>query len=162
LPQAGKAISFAGSTKPPRFIDSINVTRIELQKYEPTDIAIVTVYKDTNAIKLIGPQGIAGAIYVETKAFARKRYWRFFSNKSADYLKAVPNPESDSSVVYILNGKVLKEKFEDDFSLLDTKSLIELAVIDAEKLKKDFGIDKKFGVLIKANVKEKNNAKKSI
>jgi hypothetical protein len=35
-------------------------------------------------------------------------------------------------------------------------------VFGAEKLKKDFGIDKKFGVLIKANVKEKKDAKKSI
>ena len=38
------------------FIDSVNVTRIEMQEYQPTDIAIVTVYKDTNAIKLVAGQ----------------------------------------------------------------------------------------------------------
>jgi hypothetical protein len=69
---------------------------------------------------------------------------------------------SESSVVYILNGGILKENFEGELSFVDNKSLIELTVFGAEKLKKDFGIDKKFGVLIKANVKEKKDAKKSI
>lgn len=141
------------------FIDSLNVTRIDLQKYQPSDIALVTVYKDTNAIKLVGPQGKDGAVYIETKTFARNKYWHLFSEKSPEYLKAVPNPESDSSVAYILNGQTLKENFQGDLSMLDNKSLIELSVIDAEKLKSDFGaIDKKFGVIIKANIKEKNKA----
>ncbi|MBZ5857592.1 hypothetical protein [Flavihumibacter profundi] len=45
------------------FIDSMNVTRIELNAYQPSDIAVITVYKDTNAIKLVGPQGKDGVIY---------------------------------------------------------------------------------------------------
>ena len=142
------------------FIDSVNVTRIELQKYQPSDIALVTVYKDTNAIKLVGPQGKDGAVYVETKAFARNKYWHLFSERSPEYLNAVPDPQSDSSVAYILNGKVLKENFEGDLSLLDDKSLTEISVIDAEKLKKDFNVlDKRVGVLIKANVAEKHKSK---
>jgi len=59
------------------FIDSVNVTRIEMQEYQPTDIAVVTVYKDANAIKLVGEQGKFGAVYVETKKFARNKYWNY-------------------------------------------------------------------------------------
>lgn len=139
------------------FIDSVNVTMVELQNYQPTDIAAVTVYKDTNAIKLVGPQGKDGAVYIETKRFARNKYWNFFKAKSADYLKAVPTPESDSSVVYILNGKVLKTNFEGDLSGINDKSFIELQVIDKTRLRSDYDIkDKPFGVVIKANIKTEN------
>lgn len=136
------------------FIDSVNVTRIELQNYQPTDIAVVTVYKDTNAIKLVGPQGKDGAIYIETKKFARNKYWNFFKDKSAEYLKVVPSPESDSSVMYILNGKALTKNFEGDISRIDEKSFINLQVIDKTQLLKDYGIkDKLFGIVIRASIK---------
>jgi len=139
------------------FIDSVNVTRIELQNYQPTDIAAVTVYKDKNAIELVGPQGKDGAVYIETKKFARNKYWNFFKAKSAEYLKAVPTPESDSSVVYILNGKVLKTNFEGDLSGIEDNSFIDLQVIDKTKLLSDYGIkDKPFGIVIKANIKTEN------
>lgn len=138
------------------FIDSINVTRIELQKYEPTEIALVTVYKDTNAIKLVGPQGKDGAVYIETKKFARNKYWNLFKTKSDDYLKAVPSPENDTSVVYILNGKVLKTNYEGDLSVIDDAAFINLKVIDRQNLIKDYAItNKTYGILIKANVKTK-------
>ena len=138
------------------FIDSINVTRIELQQYQPTEIAVVTVYKDTNAIKIVGEQGKFGAVYVETKKFARNKYWNYFKQKSADYLNAVPNSQSDSSVVYIVNEKVLTTNFEGDLSVIDDKTFIDLKVIDKQRLLKDFGIaDKIYGILIKANIKPK-------
>jgi hypothetical protein len=136
------------------FIDSVNVTRIELQNYRPTDIAVVTVYKDTNAIKLVGPQGRDGAVYIETKKFARNKYWNFFKGKSAEYLKAVPTPESDSSVVYILNGEALTKNFEGDLSGIDDKSFLNLQVIDKTQLLKDYDIkDKSFGIVIRATIK---------
>jgi hypothetical protein len=142
---------------PVYFIDSVNVTRIELQKYQPTDIAVITVYKDTNATKLVGPQGKDGAVYIETKKSAKNKYWSFFKNKSADYLRVIPDPESDSSVVYILNDKVLTTNFEGDLSGIDDKAFIDLTVINKEKLSKDYGIrDKSFGIVIKTNVKTKS------
>jgi hypothetical protein len=143
------------------FIDSLNVTRIELQQYQPTDIAVVTVYKDSNAIKLVGQQGKNGVVYVETKKFAKSKYWNFFRQKSAEYLNLVPNSKSDSSVVYILNDKVLTTNFEGDLSTIDDKTFINLKIIDKQKLLADFGIaDKQYGILIKANIKiktEKSN-----
>ena len=140
------------------FIDSVNVTRIEMQEYQPTDIAVVTVYKDTNAIKLVGEQGEFGAIYVETKKFARNKYWNYFKSKSADYLKIVPTPQSESSIIYILNDKVLKTNFEGDLSGIDDKNFIQLIVIDNQKLNKDYNIsDKVFGVIVRTKPKGKKN-----
>ncbi len=140
------------------FIDSVNVTRLEMQEYQPTDIAVVTVYKDTNAIKLVGEQGKFGAVYVETKKFARNKYWNYFKTKSADYLKIVPTPQSDSSVIYILNDKVLKTNFEGDLSGIDDKNFIELNIIDKQKLNKDYNIsDKTFGVVVRTKLKDKKD-----
>ncbi len=132
------------------FVDSVNVTRIELQKYKPADIASVTVYKDTNAIKLVGPQGKYGAVYIETKRYARNKYWSFFKNRSGQYLELAPTPEADTSISYILNGKVLTTNFESNLSAINDTDFIELIIISKEQLIKDFGItDKKYGVLIK-------------
>ena len=143
------------------FIDSINVTRIELQQYQPTDIATVTVYKAPKAFKLVGQQGIYGAVYIETKRFARNRYWNFFKNKSSAYLKAVPSPESDSLVVYILNGTIQSNNFESDLSSINDTNFIELTVVDKQFLNKEYGItDKEAGISIKAKIKgqrKKNN-----
>ena len=140
------------------FIDSVNVTRIEMQEYQPTDIAVVTVYKDTNAIRLVGQQGKFGAVYVETKRFARNKYWNYFKIKSADYLKIVPTPQSDSSVIYILNDKVLKTNFEGDLSGIDDNNFIELNIIDKQKLNKDYNIsDKTFGIVVRTKLKNKKD-----
>lgn len=139
--------------EPVFFIDSVNVTRIELQQYQPTDIVAITVYKDANAIRLLGEQGKYGAVYVKTKKFAKNRYWNYFKSKSPMYLRAVPTPESDSSVVYILNGKVQATNFEGDLSAIDDSNFIELAVIDKQALNKQYGIkDKEFGIIIKARM----------
>lgn len=139
------------------FIDSVNVTRIELQKYKPEEIAFVNVYKDSNAIKLVGEQGKYGVVYLETKKFVRKKYWNFFKSKSAEYLKIVPTPESDSSVIYILNGEPLKKNFEASLADINDKALIELKVIDKKILRKKYKLfDKAFGVVIKATPKDTN------
>jgi len=140
------------------FIDSVNVTKIEMQEYQPTDIAVVTVYKDTNAIKLVGSQGKFGAVYVETKKFARNKYWSYFKIKSSDYFKAVPTLDSEQSIVYILNGKVLEKNFEGDLSGIDDKTFKELTIIDKDRLKKEYHVSKKaIGVVIKTVPKDKTD-----
>lgn len=142
------------------FIDSVNVTRSELQQYQPTEIAVVTVYEDTNAIKLLGEQGKYGAVYVETKKFARNRYWNYFKSKSPEYQRIMPTPESDSTVVYILNGIVQAKNFEGDLSAIDDTNFIELTVIDKQTLSKQYNVkDKEFGIVIKARI-EKQAPKK--
>ncbi len=143
-------------TEPVMFLDSVRITPDELaEQYEPADMAAITVYKDTNAIKLIGPDGRNGVVYLETRKFARNRYWKLFGSRSAEYRKAVPSPESDSTVAYILNGKLLTGSFEGTLSTINEKTLLDLKVIDKKKLGSDYGVtDKQVGVVIKAELHE--------
>jgi hypothetical protein len=134
-------------------MDSVRITRIELKNYNPNDIAAVSVYKDSSAFRLIGQQGAYGVVYIQTKKFARNKYWNFLSHRSADYLKLVPNPYSDSSVVYILNDKVLKTNFEGTLSSIDDKNFLELRIIGADRLKKDYDItNRQNGIMIRTSV----------
>jgi len=136
------------------FLDSVSITRSELGKIQAADIAFVNVYKDSNAIQLVGPQGKYGVVYLQTKVFTRRRYWNFFSSRSPEYRKAVPAPEADSAVVYILNDKVLKENADASLAPLDEQSFTGLKVIDRNGLMKTYGISgKPIGVVIKARGK---------
>jgi hypothetical protein len=138
--------------EPVFFIDSINVDRSELMKYQPEEIAQVSVYKDSTAIKLVGPDGKDGVVYIETKAFAKNKYWNYFKSKSADYAKAVLTPQGDSTVQYILNGRILTKNFEGDLSLIDDDIFKEIKVIDKETLEKEYKIkDKSYGIIIKSD-----------
>ncbi|HET9056091.1 MAG TPA: hypothetical protein VFN30_04510 [Chitinophagaceae bacterium] len=134
------------------FLDSVNVDKSEMIKYQPEQIAQVSVYKDSNAIKLIGPKGKDGVVYIETKVFAKRKYWSYFKTKSVEYADIVLTPESDSSIQYILNGRILKTNFEGDLSLIDDSIFENLKIIDKKILQKEFGItDKQYGVIIKSN-----------
>ncbi len=134
------------------FIDSVNVDKSEMMKYQPDQIAKVSVYKDSDAIELVGPEGKDGVVYIETKTFAKKRYWNYFKTRSVEYANIVLTPESDSTIQYILNGKILTTNFEGDLSLINDDIFKELKVIDKETLQKEFGIpDKSYGVVIKSD-----------
>jgi hypothetical protein len=140
-------------TEPLFYVDSLEVSKDQLQQYQPEDIAIITVYKDTSAIKLLGPKGKDGVIYMQTKKYARNLYWHFFKSKSRDYLKVVPSPQEDKSVVYIVNKKILATNYEGDLSRINQNTLVDLMVIDSQELKKKYGVKgKKYGVVIKANL----------
>ncbi|HEY8895048.1 MAG TPA: hypothetical protein VIM79_09550 [Niastella sp.] len=134
------------------FIDSVHVSKRELEKYQPTEIATLTVYKDSNAIKLIGEQGKYGVIYIETKKFARNRYWQYLKHKSPEYAKAVPSPEKEDQVVYIINGKIQANP-EGSLATINDSNFIDLKVVGAAFLKKTYGIrDRKYGIVINANI----------
>ena len=136
------------------FLDSVNVTRFDLQKYQKSDMAIISVYKDADAIKLIGPQGQYGAVYYTTRRYAILKYWKFFKSISPEYAKVAEDMKAEAQIVYILNDKVLVNDFEGDLSLVDKSNLINLKVIDKKLLKKTYNIEnKKYGVVINAKVK---------
>src|SRR5687767_6379965 len=94
--------------KPVYFIDSVKVSESKISSLSPDDIASISVFKDSTAVTLIGPEGRDGVIYVETKKFISGSYWKYFGSKSAEYYKAVRDNKSDSSVVYIINDEVLQ------------------------------------------------------
>lgn len=66
------------------FIDSIQISKADLQKYNPNDIASVTVYKDDTRFKHLASNA-DGAIYIETKQFSRKRFLNYFKSKSPKF-----------------------------------------------------------------------------
>ncbi len=155
LAQSPKSVIKKLGDDPVFFIDSINVDKAELYKYQPTDIATVSVYKDSNAIRLVGPGGKDGAVYIETKVFAKNRYWQYFKTKSAEYANLIPTPASDSLVQYILNRRILKENFEGTLSSIDDKTFKEILIVDKRTLEKEYKItNKSFGVVIKSDVPE--------
>lgn len=138
------------------FIDSINVDKEELGKYNPQEIATVSVYKGKEAIALVGPEGKDGAVYIETKVFGRTKYIRYFASKSPEYAKIIDSPQKDSSVQYVLNQRVLKDNFEGDLSLIDDKTFKSIKVIDKMTLQKMYQVmDKEYGVIIESSVPDK-------
>lgn len=139
------------------FLDSVKVNRGVLENYNPSEIASITVYKDSNAVKRIGPEGKNGLIYIETKISARQRYWRYFKSKSNEYAKVVPTDRNDSFVQYILNNKVLKDSYEADLSSINDQTFKSLTIINKAQLLKDYGIsDKAYGVVIITDNKQRN------
>jgi hypothetical protein len=134
------------------FIDSVNVDKSELKNIRPTDVAIVSVYKDSNAIRLVGPEGKDGAIYIETKVFAKRKYWSFLCSKSDEYLKIVPDPASDTAIQYILNKRILTTNFEGDLALINDSTFKRITILDSSVLQSQYHISgKEHGVLVESD-----------
>jgi len=148
--------------EPVYFMDSVNVDKSELMKYDPSSIAIVTVLKGKEAIDIIGEDGKDGVVYIETISFAKSRYWRYFRSKSAEYSALVPVAGQDTTVQYILNGKILDKNFEGNLAVIDDKVFKEIKVLTKEDLQKQYGIqNKEAGVSIKSEApKDLHNGKK--
>jgi len=145
-----KAITKLGNN-PIFFLDSVRITKRELKQLQPTDIARISIYNDSSAIRQIGPEGKDGVVYMETKVFDKKEYWTYFSSKSAAYASFVPTPESDTAVQYILNKRVLTTNFEGDLASINDKLFKTLTILDKETLQMKYGISgKTIGVWIKA------------
>lgn len=135
--------------EPMYFLDSIRVNQGVLKNYQPSEIAMVTVYKDSNAIKLGGNEAKNGLIYIITKEFARKHYYSYFKSKSNEYASTFSDEKKEEKAIYILNGKVLSSNFESDLFTIDDKNFVSLKVIDKDSLKKDYHVSgKSFGVVI--------------
>ena len=137
-----RALKKLGS-EPVLFMDSINVDKSELMKYDPSEIALVTVLTSKEAMDLLGEDGKDGAMYIETVAFAKSRYWKYLSSKSAEYRTLVPDVAKDSTIQYIINDKVQDKNFEGNLALIDYKIFRELKVITSGELNKQFGIPHK-------------------
>jgi hypothetical protein len=136
--------------EPMLFLDSIRVNMGTLKTYKPSEIAFISVYKDSNAIRIAGKEAKNGAVYIITNKFARDSYWNYFKSKSADYQKTVPDIETEAEIVYILNGKVLKSGMESELYSINDSNFIELTAITKKQLKTDWGVSAKYaGVIIK-------------
>lgn len=135
--------------EPMYFVDSIRTNESFIRKeYDPSEFAAVRVVKGENAIKIGGQEGRNGVIYIYTKNYAREKYFNAFRTKSKEYNKSVTSPDQ-FDVVYILNGKVLKENYEIDLFEAAADPSLEIEIIDRNQLRHKFGKKGKIGVLLK-------------
>ena len=147
-------VDLFGANEPVYFLDSVRVNAGVLKNYEPKEIAFINVYKGEHALEIAGKEAKNGVIYIMTKEFARDKYFDYFSSKSPEYKKSVPDLKTETEVVYILNNKILHENQESDLVVIDDSSFIELGIINSSRLKKEFHISgKKIGVVIKTALK---------
>lgn len=147
--QSPKRIIKKLGNEPVYYIDSISVDKSQLQKYDPNEIAGLTVFKGKEAVDILGEDGKDGVVYIETKLFAKKRFWNFFRLKSAEYLDLVPTFDSDSTIQYILNKRILKDNYEGTLASIDDNVFKEIKILPKQVLIDEYGIlDKEYGVLI--------------
>lgn len=145
--------------EPMLFIDSIRTNQAFIESaYEPSEIAMVSVYKGDKAIALAGKDAKNGAIYITTKSSARDSYWNYFKSKSPEYKDKVPDLKIESKVTYILNNKILRTNFEADLFQIDDTDFLSLKVITGKQLKNDYKVSgKSIGVVITTKMKEGKN-----
>jgi hypothetical protein len=141
------------NTDPVFFMDSVRIPKSDLSKYEPNQISSVTVYKDTSAIKILGPEAKYGLIYIETKTFAKHRYQNYFRSKSPEYAKLIARSDGDLNIQYIINKRVLKGNYEGDLSIIDDHIFKGIKIIDKQQLIHEYGItDKEYGVIVISDI----------
>lgn len=130
------------------FIDSIQVDRSAMQKYNADQIASVSIVKDSTTLGLFGNTADA-VIYIETKNFCRQRFINYFSSKSVEFKQLLESSGDDKSFQYFLNGDALTEHYEANLAAINDNVFLSLTIIDQNELKTKYGnIAKSFGILI--------------
>jgi len=138
-------------TNPIVFLDSLEINISELEKLNPSDISNIGILKRKKAKKLLGDQGVDGAIYVTTVKAAKNIYWNFFRNKSDEYKQLLNSPQADTIVQYILNGEVLSDSAAPgSLFLINDNNLKSIIIIDkgSGKFLTDNVIPKRYIVVI--------------
>jgi len=131
------------------YLDSIRTDFNSLNKYIPDDIAFMSIYKDSSAVKIAGDEAKNGLVFAITKKYAREKYWNLFCSLSPEYIKAVPSVDWDKNVVYFLNDKVIENNVEGTLYNIDRDNIIEIKVISKKQIKRAFNIQNKTaGIMI--------------
>src|SRR6185312_7244908 len=64
--------------EPVFYLNGTRVNQRVLENFDPSEFASVTVYRGKEAIGRAGPDAKSGLFYIETKKFAKQRYWNYF------------------------------------------------------------------------------------
>jgi len=131
--------------------DSTQIYQSDLESIDPNQISSLTILLDTSAIEQFGVEAKDGAVIIETKNFARKKFTTFFRQVSLQYDSLFTLMGSDSTFQYILNDKIKTDNYEGDLSMIDKGILIDIFIINSDQLFNTYGIsDKKYGIIIKS------------
>jgi len=109
-------------------IDSVEVGAEAMNGLGPDQIAMITIARGKKTVEKYGERAASGVFYIETKAFARKRYNRMFSDLSPAYAAALQRYGSDSSFQYIMGDSVLTTNRESQLATLAPKDITEIRV----------------------------------
>lgn len=139
------------ATKPmPLFyLDTKEIKGSFLSYAKADDIGLVQVLPLDKAIELHGDKAKNGITYVFTTKYCIEHYKRAFSERSSEYKKVLKDEGgSDDRIQYIIDGKVLKGKFEGNLYMLRNNPRYFLKIIGPEGLEL-YGVnDKAFGFVI--------------
>ena len=132
-------------------VDSQRIAKSDLSKYKPDSIALVFVMYDTSAMKIYGKDGKDGAVVIETRSFARRKFVSFLRNSSRQYDSLYSILGNDTSFVYILNNKVQSGNYEGNLSSINEDLFINLTVLTKDQLEIQYNIKgKEYGISIRS------------
>lgn len=133
------------------FIDSVSIAKEDFLQFNPKLIASLTILNGKDATDVLGGRAKDGLVYLESMAFAKKRFERYFKSKSEAYQQLLLTNPADSSIQYILNGKLLLKDYEGNLSAVDDKVFESIKVLSKEELIAAYGqTDKIIGVEIRS------------
>lgn len=132
-------------------IDSNKVLQSDLAKYNSDSITSVEILYDSTAVKLFGSNAKDGAVIIETRAFARQKFIKFFRQVSLPFDSLYSAVGNDQDFQYILNEKIQKGNFEGNLSMINKELFINIEIINDDELKSRYQVfNKKYGINVKA------------
>ncbi|SHM71044.1 hypothetical protein SAMN05444266_11073 [Chitinophaga jiangningensis] len=130
-------------------VDSVLVTPGAANQITPDQIGLITIAKGRKAVLLYGAQAENGVIYMETKAFARKRVNNFLKSVAPAYDSLRKTGIADSTIAFVVNDQLVGEKNEALLFTVDEKTFRTLELVPAKELEQKYQLTgKKAGVRI--------------
>jgi len=135
------------------FIDTKEVKGSFLSYAKADDIGLVQVLPLDKAIEIHGDKAKNGITYVFTTKYCIEQYKKGFSERSSEYKKVLKDEGgSDDRIQYIIDGRLLKGRFEGNLYMLRNDPRYFLKIIGAEGLELYGVTDKAFGFVITKRV----------
>jgi len=143
----------AAKPMPLFYLDTKEIKGSFLSYAKADDIGLVQVLPLDKAIELHGDKAKNGITYVFTTKYCVEQYKKGFSDRSSEYKKVLKDEHgSDERIQYIIDGKVLKGKFEGNLYMLRNNPRYFLKIIGPEGLELYGVTDKAFGFVITKRV----------
>lgn len=130
--------------EPLLFFDDIKIQNLnQIGKVDSSNIQEIRVIKENldSLIKLYGPEARNGLIFIYTKGFVAKKWYRVFTSKNEDISKIIEDSNFNYQDYKIyLNGQLLKNDFFDEINEKLRSKEIESVIVERYKSEKKKGI----------------------
>jgi hypothetical protein len=129
-------------------IDGVPTTQMQIEKIDENEIAEIIVLKGKPATALYGKKAKNGAILISSKKGLTKIYQKNFSSISTEYANKIKLIKDESELIYIIDNTPIIEGLELKLSRLKRDQVKDIKLIDSDKLKMTYGLDKKDGAVV--------------